>query len=58
MNERSLSLDPAERQLLAQAIAADETWPPRDDHAHLLEQVLDGAQAGEQLPHDLPAAAA
>ena len=46
MNALPLSLDPAERQFLAQAIAADETWPPRDDLAHLLDQVPDGAHAG------------
>ena len=46
MNERQISLDPAERQFLAQAIAADETWPPREDLAHLLDQVPDGGHAG------------
>ena len=45
MNERQISLDLAERQFLAHAIAADETWP-REDLARLLEQVPDGDQAG------------
>ncbi len=46
MNERQISLDPAERQFLAQAIAADETWPPREDLGRLLDQVPDGDHAG------------
>ncbi len=46
MNERQISLDPAERQFLAHAIAADEIWPPREDLGRLLDQVPDGDHAG------------
>jgi hypothetical protein len=46
MNERKLSLDPAERQFLALTIAADELWPPREDLERLLDQVPGGDHAG------------